>query len=60
MLQVRTQKHTSCRKKNSKHARFDQSRKQIRLIERQALQNLIKTHQPIKPIKWLEFQIYFT
>ena len=21
------------------------------------LQNLIKAHQPIKPIKWLEFQI---
>ena len=50
-LQVKIQEKRSYRFRNSKHAKFDRSREQVRLIKRRVLQNLIKAQQPIKAIK---------
>jgi len=51
MLQVRIQEHTSCRKKNSKHARFDWSKIRLdwsKIADKIFLQNFKSGSSPRK------------
>ena len=56
VLQVRIQEQGSCRFKKTNFIDWEEDSTDQTTI----LQILISAHQPIKPSKWLGFQIYFS